>query len=181
MADFRRSRDDNRKSRFVRDTSCGRRNSSCGNSNRGSRQDSGNSGFRRNSDNRRDSGSSGFRRDSGRSGFRRNSGSSRFGRDSNGRKDFGRNTKRNNDNRRDFQSTKVTCSDCGNQCEVPFVPKTNKPLLCDACFSSKKPSSQPKASHSERDFDLINEKLNKILKILENRKIPEETKSEDIN
>jgi len=68
--------------------------------------------------------------------------------------------------RREFEMTKVTCSSCGNQCEVPFKPTSNKPIYCDDCFA-KKGKSNSSNSISERDLDMINEKLNKIMKALE--------------
>ena len=37
------------------------------------------------------------------------------------------------------ESTTVTCSDCGNECQVPFVPRTNKPVYCSDCFRQHKP------------------------------------------
>ena len=120
------------------------------NSSRGPRRDSGNRVFKRES-----SGGRNFSRGSGRD-FSRGSG-----------RDFGRNTKRNNDNRRDFQKTKVTCSSCGSRCEVPFKPTSSKPVYCDNCFTNKGRGNSNSNKHSEKDFDVINEKLNKIMKALE--------------
>ena len=37
------------------------------------------------------------------------------------------------------ESTTVTCSDCGTECQVPFVPRTNKPVYCSDCFRQNKP------------------------------------------
>ena len=81
-----------------------------------------------------------------------------------------RNTRKNSNDRRPFnrdsrgrdkiERTKVTCSECKSECEVPFKPTSNKPIYCDDCFA-KKPSK------SSKDFDIINEKLDKILKTLE--------------
>ena len=34
---------------------------------------------------------------------------------------------------------KVTCSDCGNECEVPFKPTEGRPVYCKDCFSKHKP------------------------------------------
>jgi len=34
----------------------------------------------------------------------------------------------------DREDTEVTCADCGNQCTVPFVPRSNKPVYCSDCF-----------------------------------------------
>ncbi|MDH3313756.1 MAG: hypothetical protein OEM28_11510 [Nitrosopumilus sp.] len=37
------------------------------------------------------------------------------------------------------ESTTVTCADCGTQCQVPFVPRTDKPVYCSDCFRQNKP------------------------------------------
>lgn len=33
--------------------------------------------------------------------------------------------------------TKVNCSACGIETEVPFVPKGDRPVFCRACFDEK--------------------------------------------
>jgi len=40
------------------------------------------------------------------------------------------------------EDTTVTCADCGDQCTIPFVPKTDKPVYCNDCFKQNKPSSR---------------------------------------
>ena len=60
--------------------------------------------------------------------------------------------------------TKVTCSDCGEECEVPFKPKTDKPLFCKDCFAKQGGSSR--GGPSNKDLEIINEKLDKIMKAL---------------
>jgi len=37
-------------------------------------------------------------------------------------------------NRAPREMHKVTCSDCGNEAEVPFVPTQGKPVYCRDCF-----------------------------------------------
>jgi len=32
------------------------------------------------------------------------------------------------------QMTKVKCSDCGVETEVPFVPKADRPVYCRECY-----------------------------------------------
>ena len=71
--------------------------------------------------------------------------------------------------RRDFEGhrrgpemTRVTCSSCGNKCEVPFKPTSDKPIYCDSCFAKK-----GKSSSSNKYLDIINEKLDKIMEALE--------------
>ena len=34
---------------------------------------------------------------------------------------------------------KTTCSDCGQECEVPFKPIEGKPVYCRDCFMKRKP------------------------------------------
>lgn len=33
---------------------------------------------------------------------------------------------------------KTTCSECGQECEVPFRPKEGRPVYCKECYKSKK-------------------------------------------
>ena len=77
----------------------------------------------------------------------------------------GRNARRDNesyrsyrnsgDNRRsrdnDRESTSVTCSDCGNQCTVPFVPRNDKPVFCSDCFRQHKPDDSRNDRYSRDD------------------------------
>lgn len=65
------------------------------------------------------------------------SGSGRFG----GGRDrgFGIGGDRNG-SRRDMH--KAICSDCGNNCEVPFRPTGDKPIFCSDCFKGKRDNSQ---------------------------------------
>ena len=47
----------------------------------------------------------------------------------------------------------MTCADCGTECEVPFVPKTNRPVYCSDCFRQNKPddSRNDRFSRSDRE------------------------------
>ena len=74
------------------------------------------------------------------------------------------------------------CDKCGKDCEVPFKPTQGKPLYCDDCFKDK---NREVGSRSEfgkpinnENFDYINKKLDKILKILETTKEPVEEKEQ---
>ena len=67
--------------------------------------------------------------------------------------------------RREVEMTKVTCSSCGERCEVPFKPTSDKPIYCDACFSKKGKSGSDRIS--SKDLEMINEKLDKIIKALD--------------
>jgi len=93
------------------------------------------------------------KRDSGRTGGRS---SGRFE-----RRDSGRSN-------RDFEQREmheVTCDKCGKRCEVPFKPTASKPVYCDDCFR-KNGNSGSRNDRSAKEFDQINEKLDKILKAL---------------
>jgi CxxC-x17-CxxC domain-containing protein len=39
-----------------------------------------------------------------------------------------------------IQIYKAVCVDCGNDCEVPFQPKTDKPVYCKKCWTQHKPN-----------------------------------------
>jgi CxxC-x17-CxxC domain-containing protein len=82
------------------------------------------------------------------------------------------------------QTFNATCSQCGKNCDVPFKPTGSRPVLCNACFKGQdsaggrsydKPSynSRPSFEASPRaaavdnkQFELLNAKLDEILKIL---------------
>ena len=47
------------------------------------------------------------------------------------------------DNNRSFDRTpremsKAVCSECGQECEVPFKPTEGKPVFCRECFAKKR-------------------------------------------
>jgi CxxC-x17-CxxC domain-containing protein len=67
--------------------------------------------------------------------------------------------------KREFGMTKVTCSACKSECEVPFKPTTNKPIYCNKCFTKKDKTSSNDSS--SKDLDIINRKLDKIMRALE--------------
>ena len=52
----------------------------------------------------------------------------------------------------DREDTTVTCADCGDQCTVPFVPRSNKPVYCSDCFRKYKPddSGNDRPSRDDR-------------------------------
>jgi CxxC-x17-CxxC domain-containing protein len=68
--------------------------------------------------------------------------------------------------------TKVVCDSCNCECEVPFKPSSDKPVYCSDWFSKDNDrGSRPRNNdrpkrNSDRDLDIINEKLNKIMKAL---------------
>lgn len=66
--------------------------------------------------------------------------------------------------RREVKMTKVICSSCGKECEVPFKPTSSKPVYCDECFAKKGKTGSDRVPN--KDFGIINEKLDKIMKAL---------------
>ncbi|HIH88273.1 TPA: hypothetical protein HA344_03570 [Candidatus Bathyarchaeota archaeon] len=38
------------------------------------------------------------------------------------------------------EATKVKCSDCGKECEVPFKPTPGRAVYCRDCFSKHRPA-----------------------------------------
>lgn len=107
--------------------------------------------------------------------FKKNgdSGSGKFDRPSYGRFDSNR-----GDGRGGSNMHQATCSDCGSRCEVPFRPTGAKPVYCSDCFGGGggndrrgndrgAKDSFKKAGSSKEDFDALNKKLDKILKMLE--------------
>jgi CxxC-x17-CxxC domain-containing protein len=89
----------------------------------------------------------------------------------------------------------VICDKCGKNCEVPFKPSGNKPVLCSDCFRQNDrgsdrpssrfsdrgrsfPSSNQASGASSEQLKQINEKLDKILKVLQELEMADED-SED--
>ena len=86
---------------------------------------------------------------------------------------------------------KTICSKCGKECEVPFRPSGSRPVFCRECFQSVKPSesmrpdsnfprrssfqhrSKPTEQDYREQFEALNVKLDKILRILEPKIITE--------
>ena len=78
-------------------------------------------------------------RDARGSRYSRDARGSRYSRDARGSR-----------NDRDESAT-VTCSDCGTECTVPFVPRTNKPVYCSDCFRQNKPQDSGNDRYSRDD------------------------------
>lgn len=85
------------------------------------------------------------------------------------------------------------CSKCGQDCEVPFKPTGDRPVLCSNCFKSQGgPANRfaPKSfgggnrggnvggSVSKEQFDSLNAKLDKILSILAPTKVKDSPKAD---
>ena len=100
----------------------------------------------------RDDRGSRYSRDDRGSRYSRDDRGSRYSRDDRGsrysRDDRGSRYSRDNDR----EETTVTCADCGDQCTVPFVPRSNKPVYCSDCFRKNKPddSGNDRPSRDDR-------------------------------
>ncbi|MBU0668109.1 hypothetical protein KJ951_04365 [Patescibacteria group bacterium] len=60
----------------------------------------------------------------------------------------------------------ATCDECGNVCEVPFRPSGNKPVFCSNCFKKGSKTGRSETGHFKEDIEILNIKLDRILKIL---------------
>lgn len=76
----------------------------------------------------------------------------------------GRDFKSNNRGRRDVTMTRVKCDSCHADCEVPFLPTSNKPVYCSKCFGKRDNYNSNESSN--KDLEIINVKLDKIMKAL---------------
>jgi CxxC-x17-CxxC domain-containing protein len=76
------------------------------------------------------------------------------------RRDSGKGKRSNGRNKPELEMTKVTCSACGEKCEVPFKPTSSKPVYCSNCYSKDNNKT------SNKDFKIINEKLDRIMEAL---------------
>ena len=69
---------------------------------------------------------------------------------------------------RDKQMFKAVCSECGKDCEVPFRPTGDKPVFCSDCFGKgeKRGDSSNSSDKYKEQFEMMNSKLDNILKML---------------
>ena len=97
---------------------------------------------------------------------------------------------------RDRQMFKAICANCGKDCEVPFRPSNDKPVYCSDCFEKmggggrregqnerprfddRRPQSGGNQDQYKGQFENLNIKLDKILRLLEPKtKVPEPIKA----
>lgn len=78
------------------------------------------------------------------------------------------------------QMHKAVCDNCGKECQVPFRPTSGKPIYCSDCFQDKRgseprrferrdsrpPRFEAKSENYKEQFEALNNKLDKILKML---------------
>ncbi len=96
---------------------------------------------------------------SGDSRFSRNDRGSRYSRDSRSvgsrfsRNDRGPRFNRGSEDNRLGEMHNVTCGDCGNECQIPFKPKYDRPVYCRECFKNHKPQKRSDSGFSRYDRD----------------------------
>ncbi len=79
------------------------------------------------------------------------------------------------------------CTKCKKECQVPFRPTGDKPVLCSDCFrdsdSGSRGSSRNGSSGgmSQEQFKTINTKLDKILEVLDTIEFEDEEGDEEEN
>jgi CxxC-x17-CxxC domain-containing protein len=90
-------------------------------------------------------------------GKKEGGGNNRFERRDSGRPSFG-----------DKLMFKAVCSKCHKECEVPFRPSGDKPVFCADCFGKERDGGGNAANPDkyQKQFDMLNNKLDNILKIL---------------
>jgi len=54
----------------------------------------------------------------------------------------------------DRKMFKAVCSECGQECEIPFEPTEGRPIKCRECFRKNKPH-RGGFNRDRRDFDII--------------------------
>ncbi len=93
------------------------------------------------------------------SGFSRYDKGSSYNRDSRSvgsrfsRNDRGPRFNRGSEDNQRGEMHKVTCGDCGNECEIPFKPKYDRPVYCRECFKNHKPQESSDSGFSRYDRD----------------------------
>ena len=63
------------------------------------------------------------------------------------------------------ESTKVVCDDCGLECKVPFVPKTDKPVYCTDCFRKNSSRNQEPDRYSRYDKSSRNQEPDRYSRV----------------
>jgi len=48
---------------------------------------------------------------------------------------------------------KAVCAECGDDCEVPFKPSGDRPVLCSNCFKNSRGEDRGERREERRDFD----------------------------
>ena len=79
----------------------------------------------------------------------------------------------------DKKMYKAVCDKCGEDCEVPFRPTGGKPIYCSDCFG-KSGGSSKSSGQVEKQLEVLNNKLDKILELLAPSSSKKETKKKKV-
>jgi len=67
----------------------------------------------------------------------------------------------------------AVCAECGQHCQVPFRPRGDKDVFCSDCFGKDKgesrsfnSSSSSKGANYDKQFELLNSKLNTLIGLM---------------
>lgn len=109
------------------------------------------------------------------------------------RRDFGRDRNdrwgRRDSNFWEKRMYEAVCDQCGNDCEVPFKPSSDKPIYCSDCFVREDKPRAGKWPDYKAEFEKLEAKLDMIIKFLNisevkkevvKIKLPKEIKEEPI-
>lgn len=66
----------------------------------------------------------------------------------------------------DKRMFEAVCDKCGKKFELPFRPTGEKPVYCNNCFDRDGSSSNRGSSQYKEQFDMLNAKLDRIIKAL---------------
>lgn len=68
------------------------------------------------------------------------------------------------------------CDQCGNRCQIPFAPRSGKPVYCSHCFEQKENEQKNDSRNDQKivserprnseQLEAINIKLDKIMAVL---------------
>ena len=86
--------------------------------------------------------------------------------------------------RRPVEMHDAICDKCKKECQVPFRPSGDKPVLCSDCFRESGGGSRGSGSSSgisSEQFNQLNAKLDKIIEILDSLEMDIEGEEEDAN
>lgn len=87
---------------------------------------------------------------------------------------------RSRDRRRgleDRQMFNAVCDNCGDKCQLPFMPREGKEVLCSKCFEEKGGDPRKNNGQSAAQMEALNAKLDRILELL-GEKAPKKEKKE---
>lgn len=82
--------------------------------------------------------------------------------DRGGNRDYNRDSRRGLNDRQMFNAV---CDKCGDKCQLPFMPREGKEVLCSKCFEEKGGDPRKGGGNSQQIAEL-NAKLDQILELL---------------